>query len=226
MPFVEGIRLKLRNKICIPFTCKTRGKRLKDKNLTIISNNCWGGTVYEAHNLQKQSPTVGMFFTADDYIKFLKHFKEYLNAPLTFIPPSESRWKDMKEVSGDSRFGSYPVGVLKIAGGGYSESIEIFFLHYHSEEEARDKWERRCKRINWDRMLVKFNDQNGCTEELIKEFDELPFKNKICFTVKEHPRCKSVVKINAPASHEFIRASYEPFGKRKEINITELLNGL
>ncbi len=111
-------------------------------------------------------------------------------------------------------------------GGGYSESIEIFFLHYHSEEEARDKWERRRERINWDRLLVKFNDQNGCTEELIREFDKLPFKNKVCFTVKEHPGCESVIKIKAPASHEFIRASYEPFGKRKEINITELLNGL
>lgn len=225
MPSAEGIRLKLRNKICIPLTSKSRGKKLRNRDFTIISNNCWGGTVYEAHDLQKQSPTVGMFFIADDYIKFLKHIKEYLETPLAFIPPSESRWKDMKEVSGDRRFGSYPVGVLKIADG-YNESVEVFFLHYHSEEEARVKWERRCKRINWDKMLVKFNDQNACSEEHIKEFEKLPFKNKVCFTVKEHSECKSVIRIHAPASHECIHASYEPFGKRKEINITELLNSL
>lgn len=71
---------------------------------------------------------------------------------------------------------------------------------------------------------MKFNDQNGCTEEHIKAFDELPYDNKICFTVKEYPQYKSVVRIKAPKSHEFIRASYEPFGKSKFIDITKLLN--
>ena len=226
MPSVEGIRLKLRNKVCIPLTCKMRGKRLKNKEFTIISNNCWGGTVYEAHNLQKQSPTIGLFFIADDYIRFLKHLSEYLESPLSFISPSESKWKDMKEVSGDSRFGSYPIATLSIECEGNTESIEVFFLHYHSEEEARDKWKRRCKRINWDRLLVKFDDQNGCTEEHIREFNQLPFKNKICFTVKNYPEYECTVKINVPSSHEFIRASYEPFGRRKEINVTDILNGL
>ncbi len=118
MPSVESIRANLRNKVCIPLTCKRRGKRLCNKKFTIISNNCWGGTVYEAHDLQKQSPTIGLFFIAEDYIKFLKHFKEYLKSPITFITPAESRWKDLNEVSGDSRFGSYPVGTLSIECGG------------------------------------------------------------------------------------------------------------
>lgn len=35
------------------------------------------------------------------------------------------------------------------------DSIEIFFLHFHSEQEAREKWERRVQRINWNRLLIK-----------------------------------------------------------------------
>lgn len=120
---IEGIRLKFRNKVYIPLTCRARGKKLNNTDFTIISNNCWGGTVYEAYNLPKESPTVGMFFMAEDYITFLSDLKGYINGTLEFIKPEESRWKDAPQVSGDKRFGSYPVGLLS-NGKGY---IEIFF---------------------------------------------------------------------------------------------------
>lgn len=223
MSSMEGIRLKLRNEIFIPLTCRNRGNKLRQTNFTIISNNCWGGVVYEAHNLQKESPTVGMFFMAEDYIRFLSHLKEYLAAELTFIKPEESRWKNDSATSGDKRWGTYPIGKIHI---GRNESIEIFFLHYHSEKEAREKWKRRIKRINWNKLLIKFNDQNGCTEEYIKSFETLPYKNKVCFTVRDFPQYKSVVRIKAPKNHEFIRASYEPYGKSKFIDVTKMLNGL
>lgn len=228
MPTIEGLRLKL---LKYPRTgelfIKHRTKQLVNKQFTIISNNCWGGMIYESYNLPKESPTVGLFFMADDYINFLKHLKGYFAAELQFIKPEDSRWKNADAARGDKRFGSYPVGKLEISiGGGQTESIEIFFLHYHNEQEAKEKWERRIKRINWDKLLVKFNDQNGCTEEHIKAFDALPYKNKICFTVKDYSQYKSVVWIKAPKSHEFIRASYEPFGKTRYIDVAELLNYL
>ena len=86
-------------------------------------------------------------------------------------------------LAGDKRFGSYPVGVLSNG----KNSIEIFFLHYHSEQEAREKWERRVQRINWNKLLVKFNDQNGCTETEVSMFMKMPFKNKVFFTCKHWP---------------------------------------
>jgi len=110
-------------------------------------------------------------------------------------------------------------------GGGYI-SIEIYFLHHHSQAEAEEKWKRRCERVNWEHLLVKFNDQNGCTEDLIRQFDELPYRNKICFTVKEYPQYKSVIRIKVPKSHTYIRASYEPFGNNKYCNINKLVNEL
>lgn len=75
---IEGLRLKL---LKYPRTgklfTKHRTKQLVNKQFTIISNNCWGGMIYESYNLPKESPTVGLFFMADDYINFLKHLKEY-----------------------------------------------------------------------------------------------------------------------------------------------------
>lgn len=81
----------------------------------------------------------------------------------------------MPQVSEDKRFGSYPVGVLSNG----KNSIEIFFLHYHSEQEAREKWERRVQRINWNKLLIKFNDQNGCTEKEVNKFMKMAYKNKL-----------------------------------------------
>lgn len=220
---IEGIRLKFRNEIYIPLTCKARERKLYIKDFTIISNNCWGGTVYEAHNLQKESPTVGMFFMAGDYIEFLSDLKGYVNGSLDFIKPEQSRWKDAPEVSGDKRFGTYPVGVLS----NEKNFVEIFFLHYHSEKEAREKWKRRCKRINWEKLLVKFNDQNGCTSRHVVDYMNLPFKNKLFFTCKEWPEISGgYTIIRQFPKNDFIMASYEPFGKNKYIDITEIINSL
>ena len=41
---------------------------------TIISNNCWGGFVYQKFNLQYRTPFVGLFIFAPDYIELLENF--------------------------------------------------------------------------------------------------------------------------------------------------------
>lgn len=127
MPTYEGLRLKVLKYWRVGLA-NWRKKQLKNTDFTIISNNCWGGMIYESYNLPKESPTVGLFFMADDYIKFLIYMKEYLATELHFIMPENSKWKNAEATKGDKRFGSYPVGELEISiGGGDTESIEIFF---------------------------------------------------------------------------------------------------
>ena len=75
-------------------------------------------------------------------------------------------------------------------------------------------------------MIVKFNDQNGCEFRHLKTFDNLPYKNKLCFTVTEHKNLSCVVNVKAPKNHKYIRASYEPFGKSKYIDINYYINNL
>ena len=70
MPTYEGLRLKILKYWRLGLA-NYRKKQLKSTNFTIISNNCWGGMIYESYNLPKESPTVGMFFIAKDYIEFL-----------------------------------------------------------------------------------------------------------------------------------------------------------
>lgn len=215
MPSIEGIRLKLRT-IYIDLTKKKRLKKINCSDFTIISNNCWAGLIYQSYGLPYNTPTVGLFIMAEDYIKFLSDFKRYINMPIEFIDYKDSKWYDYQK--NKAAFGKYPIGRI--------DDVEIHFLHYKTEDEVLEKWTRRCKRINWDKLIVKFNDQNGCRYEHLKKFEELPYRNKICFTVKNYCDLPDVITIKAPKSHKFIMASYEPFGKSKNIDINEFINEL
>ncbi|WP_250575514.1 DUF1919 domain-containing protein [Streptococcus macedonicus] len=70
-------------------------RRLKNKNFTIICDNCWAGKVYQELGLPYQTPFVGMFVFSPDYIKMLKNLKYYLsgNIPLIFIKESKYIFK-------------------------------------------------------------------------------------------------------------------------------------
>lgn len=187
-------------------------------DFTIISNNCCGGMVYESYHLPKGSPTVGMFFMVDGYIKFLSDIKGYTSKELIFIPPEYSKYAD--ELRKNKRFGSYPIGIR--------DDVKIAFLHYHSEQEAKEKWERRCSRINWDKLIVKFNDQNGCTEEHAKAFAAMLFKNKLFFTIHDWPIPKwwGHCVIKQHTNDDCVTASHEPFGKNRYVDLTKMINEL
>ena len=85
----EGIRLRLLSLDRSLFR-KIRNKKLVNKEFTIISNNCWGGMIYDSYGLRKNSPTVGMFIMADDYIKFISDLRGNTSKELTFIDPETS----------------------------------------------------------------------------------------------------------------------------------------
>lgn len=213
----EGFRLRLLSYNRTIFA-KSRSKKLINRDFTIISNNCWGGMIYESYNLQKNTPTAGLFFMADDYIEFLKDLKGNTSRPIEFIKPCDSKY--VEELSKDKRFGTYPIGRIG--------DVEIAFLHGHSKEEANDKWERRCKRINWDKLLIKFNDQNECKEHNVKDYSELPFTHKLFFTVNEWPveKWDGYYLIKQGTPEKFVTTSHEPFAGNKYFDMTDLLNSL
>lgn len=176
----ESIRLRIR-KIYIRSSCKRRRKEINCDDFTIISNNCWGGLIYQSYGLKYNTPTIGLYFMAEDYIKFVYNIKEYLRYELKFINYKESKiYKINKQEL------KFPVAKLG--------DIEIYFMHYKSEKEAKEKWKRRTKRINWDKILFKFSNQNFYSEEHIKNFLDLPAKNKICF-VNKNFGIKGTIKI-------------------------------
>lgn len=161
-----------------PVLAKTRRSKLNNVDFTIISNNCWGGVVYEHFGLPKLSPTVGLYFFADDYIKFVKNLKYYLSLNIKMIKASDSRHADELHNRGQD---DVPVGVL--------DDVEIVFLHYKNAEVAKEKWERRVGRVNWNNLIIKFSYMNGCDDAILEEFEAIvqQYPKSVVFVPKEYP---------------------------------------
>lgn len=157
--------------------------KIKNTDFTIISNNCWGGYVYQMLGIEYKTPFVGLFLYANDYYKVVSNLKYYMNHELQF--------KDKLIYFGPGDY-YYPVGLLK--------DVEIHFLHYKSKDEALEKWNRRKQRINYNNVYFKFDNRDGATEELLQKIDKLSFRNKIIFVNK--PDSKLCSSIYVPGQEE------------------------
>ncbi len=154
------IRLKLREL----FIVRSNRKKLKNKDFSIIASDCTGGIIYNDLKQRFLSPTINMFMPAKDFILFCTDIKFWTNQPLM-------------QVASDK---PYPVAQL---GDG---RVKVYFVHYKTFEEAKEKWNERKQRINYDNIFVIFNDRNGCTTEDMIAFDKLNFEHKVIFTCTRH----------------------------------------
>jgi uncharacterized protein (DUF1919 family) len=149
-----------------------------DAAFTVVSNNCWGAHVYQALGIPYATPFIGLFIPPADYLELVENLDAFASAELTFVRESRSAsvnaWREREQLT-------YPIGLL---GG----QVEIDFQHYHSEDEARSTWTRRCRRINPDpaRRFFKFDDREGASAADIAAFGALGLPNKVCFTVRRY----------------------------------------
>ena len=197
---------------------------LRNKDFTIISNNCWAGRAYQYLDMPYLSPTVGLYFFAPDYIKFVSDLRRYLDIPLRFIDPSESKYYEiLKERNQTDK----PVGLL--------DDVEIVFLHYKSQEEALEKWNRRKARVNFDNIFIKMSRMDCCTENELRQFDRLQFTNKFFLNNRLPLKYKCEVYWKEEWHDEGIYRDTIPFpgnislirllGKRAERYLPKKLNG-
>ncbi len=186
------------------FRNKFERAKLKNDSFTLFSQNCIGSIMYHDLGLQFKSPTINLMFSPKDFILFMKDIHHYLDMPIEFIE-SEKR---------------YPVGRI--------DNILIKFVHYHSEESARDAWEKRKERINWDNVFVLCCDE-GLTHDDMVEFDGLPYKNKILFMHSFDPsiKCGIYARGYPVKTDAHLLEFCSIFGKRnyqKYINYVDWLN--
>lgn len=156
--------------------------QLKDSSYLIISNNCWGYELYGSTGCEYNTPFIGLFMMPECYLQLLENFETYINSELTFLP--KSKYHEQPR--------AYPVGTL---GNG----LEIHFLHYASESEAKQKWNCRMLRLKTAMaskisIFVKMCDCEGCSLEHLERFHALPFNNKLSI---------GLLKINHP-SHLYV----------------------
>lgn len=153
----------------------TRKAKLKNHDFTIISNTCVGGVMTHFVGEQFRSPTVNLIIWEEQFLAFCKHLKEYANCPVERLTEDEEKKFEAM---------SYPKGVLR---GGELPDIYLLFVHYKSFEEAKQKWEERYKRINYDNLYIVMDRGIEARDEILDEFNALPYEHKVIFTHKTDP---------------------------------------
>jgi uncharacterized protein (DUF1919 family) len=188
-------------------------RQLLSKDFSIISNNCVAGGIYHKFGLKYNSPTVGTFFFADDYIKFLENLKYYVKLPLKFTDVS-------KHPENKTRRMWYPIGVLG--------DVEVHFRHYQTEREALEKWNRRVKRVNFNNLFVILVDRGYNTEftaECFERFDALRFEHKVLFSFRQLAS-KFAVLVDDFVGTGNMGESSQSRNYEKNIDLIKWLNGV
>jgi uncharacterized protein (DUF1919 family) len=148
----------------LAFPARIDRRRVGDKPFCVISDDCWAGELYKHLVRAYNTPFVGVSMRAPDYLRLLSDLPGNLGKELSF------------EEEGKSPEGTpYPIG--------YLGQVAIHFIHYPEEAEAREKFERRRQRVDFDNLFFKLSaGRPHCTPELLEEFYALPFERKLALT--------------------------------------------
>ena len=142
------------------------------KNLTILSNTCIGGKLYNDYHEKLLSPTVDLYILPHDFVKFCNNLEHYLDLELI---------EDFNEHI-PSNFISTKLG-----------DINIYFSHSNYDfQYSKLKWNERKKRINFNNIVVICTDRNTiccnlhkCDKNVIEQFKKIPYK-KIMFCIDDY----------------------------------------
>ena len=158
-------------------------KRLKNKNFTILSPTCIAGVIYHELGHPFLSPTINLWMHDKDFYKFVNNLKGYLAHDLVFVEGIDET----------------PTA--------YLDDILIHFNHYHSDEEAREKWNTRKARMNYDNLFIIGGDNPDggvVTDEDIASLGHIACVNKLVFTIRDLPRLDYTMKLPKDPEKECI----------------------
>lgn len=136
----------------------------------------------------------------EDFILAMENFDEFINGDIIEDKDSKS---------------SYPIGL-----GIHGERIH--FVHYESFESAIKSWNKRKVRIDKNNMAILitkyFDDikEDKNDDEIIRRFDNLPFKNKLIFA-DESISGPNIISLKGYSSVRYSKNIYRTsnvFGKR------------
>lgn len=149
-------------KTILPIDCFFKRLHLKNDNFTILTSTCAGGIIYHRLGKKFMSPTINLWMTETDLLKFVSNIEKYQKAKLEFF--------DCKELN-------YPVAKL--------DDITIYFNHVKTEKDAIYQWEHRKDRINRDNLFILTSDYGLSYDEMIK-FSKIKCKGLAIFTAKKY----------------------------------------
>ncbi len=189
--------------------------KLKNRDFSIIGNNCFVGGIYHKYGLKYTSPTIWTYIYSDDYLRLLENLDWYLRQPLEFV-----------EASSHDRFGEYtklselvyPIGIL---GG----DVEIHFMHYKTHAEALGKWNARLKRLKRNNLFVVFSDSMEFREDHLEKFAQLPFEHKIFLSARPRDCFEGTVFVRDYACAPYVFDVTRNRKYEKYLDLTRWLNG-
>ena len=158
----NSLGYKVVNKLRNLIATKKRKVEIEEElanDFSIISCNCIGGMVYHDLKMKFLSPTINLYIDTPDFIKMCLNLKDYMEKELV-----------------DANNKDYPIGILG--------DIKIHVLHYKSFKEAKESWDKRKERINYEKIFVIISDRDNFSENLLDSIDKIPYK-KVLYSHKK-----------------------------------------
>lgn len=140
---------------------------------TIISNNCSGGYLYMDMGIQYTSPTMWTQILYEEYPKFCKNLKHYMECEV-------KEYKDFSEVHRKQIINN--IGMMPDFPCGLIDDVVILFRHYSTFEQAKEKWNKRKQRIDYEHLIYMFVVETDKYNNESIEFGNLNLKNSVLFT--------------------------------------------
>ena len=145
--------------VCIPGFTLEKYRRLQKSQLSILSMNCFGGLLSHLLGLKTLSPFFNLRTdTEEDFLKFLKHPRIYIEEDLDFKETRQSR---------DFMTPVYSIG-----------DMILWMVHDKDFDKAVAKWNERKKRINWYNLIAIMDTDKP---DILEKFDSIPYSKKVCF---------------------------------------------
>lgn len=171
---IEKLKSKVINEISRIINSRYEKKvrrRLKNQNFSIICSNCIGGVIYNRLGEKFLSPTINLWMNQKDFLKMVSNLKKYMDEELAFFHGEYD----------------YPTAFLG--------DVKIYFNHSKTEDDARNDWNRRKSRINYDNLYIIMYDRNGLTNEDFDTLSNIDCKNKVVLSTSENQQFSFVKKL-------------------------------
>lgn len=164
--------LSEKNPVAIRRRKKMR-EALTNTTPTFLCPNCIGGILFHDLGLQFRSPTVNLMIFQTDFVKFVLHMEDYLAQKLSFFKHPEY---------------DFPCARLG--------EITLHFTHYHTEEEAAQKWAERTARIDRDNLFVFLEERDGLTRKEMLRLGSIHARGLVIFTANAYPDIPYALQIS------------------------------